>query len=91
MFPLLKGSLCSPSFHGQNKIFSFHESPRILEAVLSVERLYDFPKIIFLAVSVLCSESVFFTSFSDLIFPGFLLHYVLSVLSPSLQEQCKPN
>lgn len=90
MFPLLKASLCSLSFHGQNKI-SLHESPQILEAVLSVECLYDFPKRIFLPVSVLRSESVFFTSFSDLIFPGFLLHYVLSVLSPSLQEQCKPN
>lgn len=79
------------SFHGQNKISFLHESSQILKAVLPVECLYNFPKRNFLPVSVLCSESVFFTSFSDLIFLEFLLHYVLSSLSPSLQEKRKPN
>ena len=92
MVLLLRWSLRSLSFHGQNKIFSsVHESSQILNAALSVECLYGFPQRNFLPVSVLHSESVFLTSFADLIFPGFLLHYVLSAFSPGLQEKCKPN
>lgn len=79
-------------YHFMHKIKSlFMISSQLLKAVLSVECLNDVPKINFLPVSVLCSESVFFTSFSDLIFPGFLLHYILSASAPSLQEKCKPS